>query len=248
MAQTKENITTIPLLPELTPENITGDEILYAIKGLGSDRDFCLKLKTLFDAMGFRVKTSAEDDNPQYLGQKLENIDGGVDAPRNGDVAFREEDTRGGKVMAAFIRDKVIKASMLADGFKVEKGQIGDQAVDTDQLAGASVGTAELKNGAVTAQKMGLVDLADEGVEGTHYYLKDREGKKGEIKVIYCSSGDMTVHWGKAARHNGHSGEIDPFDTTVVSDDMAIPFMCLGKDPVSTSESKFYIWSALGGY
>ncbi len=91
-----ENITTVPSLPDADFGGNPSDNLLYLIQGTGSDRDRKATLSDVFDGMLPR-----KIDKDDYSGH---------------DIGFSFEDSRGGMVVSADIRNGKVTTDKLAHG------------------------------------------------------------------------------------------------------------------------------------
>lgn len=91
-----ENITTVPSLPDADFDTNPSDSLLYLVQGTGSDRDRKATLSDTFDGMLPR-----KIDQDDYSGH---------------DVGFSFNESRGGMVVTADIRNGKVTTDKLANG------------------------------------------------------------------------------------------------------------------------------------
>lgn len=155
-----ENITTVLNLPDADfgsgGFSNPADNRVYILQGEGSDRDRKVSLGDLFDwLVGAKAMTN---DSPQH---------------RVGDIVFKIEDTRGGKILTAYVMNgRTIEKLTVTGGMKA------DSIEGTNQGQG---GTKYLVLGNTTVT--GDLDVKGKAMLGNSMLVADPEGLTLESRV-----------------------------------------------------------------
>lgn len=155
-----ENITTVLNLPDADFGSggfpSPSDNRAYILQGEGSDRDRKVSLGDLFDwLVGAKAMTS---DSPQH---------------RVGDIVFKIEETKGGKILTAYIMDgRTLSKPTVTGGLKA------------DSIEGTNQGTGDTKylvlgNTTVT----GDLDAKGKAMLGNSMLVADPDGQTLESRV-----------------------------------------------------------------
>lgn len=155
-----ENITTVLNLPEADFGSSgfpnPSDNRVYVLQGEGSDRDRKVSLGDLFDwLVGAKAMTN---DSPQH---------------RVGDIVFKIEETKGGKILTAYIMDgRTLSKPTVTGGLKA------------DSIEGTNQGTGDTKylvlgNTTVT----GDLDVKGKAMLGNSMLVADPDGQTLESRV-----------------------------------------------------------------
>lgn len=155
-----ENITTVLNLPDADfgsgGFSSPADNRVYILQGEGSDRDRKVSLGDLFDwLVGAKAMTN---DSPQH---------------RVGDIVFKIEETRGGKILTAYIMDgRTLEKPTVTGGLKA------------DSIEGTNQGQGDTKylvlgNTTVT----GDLDAKGKAMLGNSMLVADPDGQTLESRV-----------------------------------------------------------------
>ena len=193
-----ENITTVLNLPDAdfgssgfpTP----ADNRVYVLQGEGSDRDRKVSLSDLFDwLVGAKAMTN---DAPQH---------------RVGDIVFKIEETRGGKLLTAYIMDgRTLENPSVTGGISVSGGIKADTIEGTNQGSGNTkylvlgnttvTGDLDVKGKAMLGNSMLVADPDEQTLESTvpldfgNGYKAGKElVRTDEVKTAKISSPGTTL-------------------------------------------------------
>ncbi len=160
-----ENITTVLNLPEADFGSAgfpnPSDNRVYVLQGEGSDRDRKAALGDLFDwLVGYKAMTS---DAPEH---------------RVGDIVFKIEETRGGKLLTAYIMDgRTLEKPSVTGGMSVSGGIKTDTIEGTNQGQGSTkylvlgnttvTGDLDAKGKAMLGNSMLVADPDEQTLEST---------------------------------------------------------------------------------
>lgn len=217
-----ENITTVLNLPDAdfgssgfpTP----ADNRVYVLQGEGSDRDRKVSLGDLFDwLVGAKAMTN---DAPQH---------------RVGDIVFKIEETRGGKLLTAYIMDgRTLENPSVTGGISVSGGIKADTIEGTNQGSGNTkylvlgnttvTGDLDVKGKAMLGNSMLVADPDEQTLESTvpldfgNGYKAGKELVKTQkvgTETVEISGGGKTVSVTAAASPASSSGKKAVFDSAV---------------------------------
>ena len=155
-----ENITTVLNLPDADFGSVgfsnPADNRVYILQGEGSDRDRKVSLGDLFDwLVGAKAMTN---ESPQH---------------RVGDIVFKIEDTRGGKILTAYVMEgRTIKKPTVTGG------------LNADSIEGTNLGqgdTKYLRLGNTTV--MGDLDVKGKAMIGGSMLFADPDVQTLESRV-----------------------------------------------------------------
>lgn len=155
-----ENITTVLNLPDADFGSVgfsnPADNRVYILQGEGSDRDRKVSLGDLFDwLVGAKAMTN---ESPQH---------------RVGDIVFKIEDTRGGKILTAYVMEgRTIKKPTVTGG------------LNADSIEGTNLGqgdTKYLRLGNTTV--MGDLDVKGKAMIGDSMLFADPDVQTLESRV-----------------------------------------------------------------
>lgn len=189
-----ENITTLHMLEPADP--INNGDLLYVVQGSGSDRDRKVTAGELFNDMGaHKVKVNGGDETPKFLEDTLEIKNPGPDSSNSGDIGFEAVDTRGGKLMAGYIKQGKIKREMLASDFCIN----GETNLDD-----ISISSRKLMNNSVTQEKLAVDSVSpakiDQNTEEPFVFKNIKAdsveclGADGKIKVTHLTPAIINAH------------------------------------------------------
>ena len=193
-----ENITTVLNLPEAdfgsSGFGNPADNRVYVLQGEGSDRDRKAALGDLFDwLVGYKAMTS---DAPDH---------------RVGDILFKIEETRGGKLLTAYIMDgRTLEKPTVTGGMTVSGGLKADSIEGTNQGTGNTkylalgnttvTGDLDVKGKAMLGGSMLVADPDEQTLESTvpldfgDGYKAGRElVRTDEVKTAKISAPGTTV-------------------------------------------------------
>lgn len=152
-----ENITTVLNLPDADfgsgGFSNPADNRVYILQGEGSDRDRKVSLGDLFDwLVGAKAMTN---ESPQH---------------RVGDIVFKIEDTRGGKILTAYVMEgRTLKKPTVTGGLKADSIEGTNQGQgDTKYLILGNTtvtGDLDVKGKAMLGNSMLVADPAEQTIE-----------------------------------------------------------------------------------
>lgn len=152
-----ENITTVLNLPDADFGSVgfsnPADNRVYILQGEGSDRDRKVSLGDLFDwLVGAKAMTN---DSPQH---------------RVGDIVFKIEDTRGGKILTAYVmKERTLEKLTVTGGLKADSIEGTNQGQgDTKYLILGNTtvtGDLDVKGKAMLGNSMFVADPAEQTLE-----------------------------------------------------------------------------------
>lgn len=119
-----DNVTTVPGLPDADFETtgFPSQNVLYLVQGTGADRD---------------RKVTAEDFFEWLISKKAMTTD--LVYTRTGDIQFRIEETRDGRLLTAYILDgRTLEKPSVTGGMAVSGGMKVDSVEGTNQGQGTS--------------------------------------------------------------------------------------------------------------
>ena len=187
-----ENITTVLNLPDADfgsgGFSNPADNRVYILQGEGSDRDRKVSLGDLFDwLVGAKAMTN---DSPQH---------------RVGDIVFKIEDTRGGKIMTAYVmKERTIEKLTVTGGLKADSIEGTNQGQgDTKYLILGNTtvtGDLDVKGKAMLGNSMFVADPAQQTLEsrvplgfGDGYQAGKELVRTDEVKTAKISSPNTTL-------------------------------------------------------
>lgn len=265
-----ESITTIPLLPDA--DTIDGSELLYVVKGLGSDRD--------------RKATINNVVNPNVVNHVFTH---GVGNPS--DVEAEIVETQDGERVKLSILDnsissaKMQKDAIIKSHFDTSEGNLSDndEIISAPSSSGnffrytfdkvfnyiknkftnythaesAFVTSPCIANNAIKSWNIGVLEI---NKNETSYSLYFQEGVNGDLLLVYqqrdtssssvIDNRECRVYCNEkvyipTSGGNGYTQE--PEVSVIVSPYQAQLFMCLGEHIKSTEQQKMYKWLPLAG-
>lgn len=185
-----DNVTTVPGLPDADFEkhSFPEENFLYLVQGTGADRD---------------RKAPADKFFEWLISQKAMTTN--LDYTRVGDIQFKIEETRGGKLMTAYILDgRTLEKPSVTGGLKVDSIEGTNQGQGTSKyliLGNTTVngdldvkGKAMLGNGLVVADpdEQTLESLVPLGF-GNGYQAGKELVRTDEVKTAKISSPSTTI-------------------------------------------------------
>ena len=187
-----ENITTVLNLPDADLGSggfhNPADNRVYIIQGEGSDRDRKVSLGDLFDwLVGAKAMTN---DSPQH---------------RVGDIVFKIEDTRGGKILTAYVmKGRTLENLTVTGGLKANSIEGTNQGQgDTKYLILGNTtvtGDLDVKGKAMLGNSMLVADPAQQTLEsrvplgfGDGYQAGKELVRTDEVKTAKISSPNTTI-------------------------------------------------------
>ena len=187
-----ENITTVLNLPDADFGSVgfsnPADNRVYILQGEGSDRDRKVSLGDLFDwLVGAKAMTN---ESPQH---------------RVGDIVFKIEDTRGGKILTAYVMEgRTLKKPTVTGGLKVDSIEGTKQGQgDTKYLILGNTtvtGDLDVKGKAMLGNSMFVADPAEQTLEsrvplgfGDGYQAGKELVRTDEVKTAKISSPNTTL-------------------------------------------------------
>ena len=187
-----ENITTVLNLPDADfgsgGFSNPADNRVYILQGEGSDRDRKVSLGNLFDwLVGAKAMTN---DSPQH---------------RVGDIVFKIEDTRGGKILTAYVMNgRTLEKLTVTGGLKADSIEGTNQGQgDTKYLILGNTtvtGDLDVKGKAMLGNSMFVADPADQTLEssvplgfGDGYQAGKELVRTDEVKTAKISSPNTTI-------------------------------------------------------
>lgn len=187
-----ENITTVLNLPDADfgsgGFSNPADNRVYILQGEGSDRDRKVSLGDLFDwLVGAKAMTN---DSPQH---------------RVGDIVFKIEDTRGGKILTAYVmKERTIEKLTVTGGLKADSIEGTNQGQgDTKYLILGNTtvnGDLDVKGKAMLGNSMFVADPDNQTLEsrvplgfGDGYQAGKEMVRTDEVKTAKISSPNTTL-------------------------------------------------------
>ena len=187
-----ENITTVLNLPDADfgsgGFSNPADNRVYILQGEGSDRDRKVSLGDLFDwLVGAKAMTN---DSPQH---------------RVGDIVFKIEDTRGGKILTAYVmKERTIEKLTVTGGLKADSIEGTNQGQgDTKYLILGNTtvtGDLDVKGKAMLGNSMFVANPAEQTLEsrvplgfGDGYQAGKELVRTDEVKTAKISSPNTTL-------------------------------------------------------
>lgn len=187
-----ENITTVLNLPDADfgsgGFSNPADNRVYILQGEGSDRDRKVSLGDLFDwLVGAKAMTN---DSPQH---------------RVGDIVFKIEDTRGGKILTAYVmKERTIEKLTVTGGLKADSIEGTNQGQgDTKYLILGNTtvtGDLDVKGKAMLGNSMFVADPDVQTLEsrvplgfGDGYQAGKELVRTDEVKTAKISSPNTTL-------------------------------------------------------
>lgn len=187
-----ENITTVLNLPDADfgsgGFSNPADNRVYILQGEGSDRDRKVSLGDLFDWL---VEAKAmTNDSPQH---------------RVGDIVFKIEDTRGGKILTAYVmKERTIEKLTVTGGLKADSIEGTNQGQgDTKYLILGNTtvtGDLDVKGKAILGNSMFVANPAEQTLEssvplgfGDGYQAGKELVRTDEVKTAKISSTNTTI-------------------------------------------------------
>ena len=187
-----ENITTVLNLPDADfgsgGFSNPADNRVYILQGVGSDRDRKVSLGDLFDwLVGAKAMTN---DSPQH---------------RVGDIVFKIEDTRGGKILTAYVmKGRTLETLTVTGGLKADSIEGTNQGQgDTKYLILRNTtvtGDLDVKGKAMLGNSMFVADPDLQTLEssvpigfGDGYQAGKELVRTDEVKTAKISSPNTTI-------------------------------------------------------
>lgn len=187
-----ENITTVLNLPDADFGSVgfsnPADNRVYILQGVGSDRDRKVSLGDLFDwLVGAKAMTN---ESPQH---------------RVGDIVFKIEDTRGGKILTAYVMEgRTLKKPTVTGGLKADSIEGTNQGQgDTKYLILGNTtvnGDLDVKGKAMLGNSMLVADPDLQTLEsrvpisfGDGYQAGKELVRTDEVKAAKISSPNTTL-------------------------------------------------------
>ena len=187
-----ENITTVLNLPDADfgsgGFSNPADNRVYILQGEGSDRDRKVSLGDLFDwLVGAKAMTN---DSPQH---------------RVGDIVFKIEDTRGGKILTAYVmKERTLDKLTVTGGLKADSIEGTKQGQgDTKYLILGNTtvtGDLDVKGKAMLGNSMFVANPAEQTLEssvplgfGDGYQAGKELVRTDEVKTAKISSPNTTL-------------------------------------------------------
>lgn len=187
-----ENITTVLNLPDADFGSVgfsnPADNRVYILQGEGSDRDRKVSLGDLFDwLVGAKAMTN---DSPQH---------------RVGDIVFKIEDTRGGKILTAYVmKERTLEKLTVTGGLKADSIEGTNQGQgDTKYLILGNTtvnGDLDVKGKAMLGNSMFVADPDLQTLEsrvpigfGDGYQAGKELVRTDEVKTAKISSPNTTL-------------------------------------------------------
>lgn len=187
-----ENITTVMNLPDADfgsgGFSNPADNRVYILQGEGSDRDRKVSLGDLFDwLVGAKAMTN---ESPQH---------------RVGDIVFKIEDTRGGKILTAYVmKERTLEKLTVTGGLKADSIEGTNQGQgDTKYLILGNTtvnGDLDVKGKAMLGNSMFVADPDAQTIEsrvplgfGDGYQAGKELVRTDEVKTAKISSPNTTL-------------------------------------------------------
>lgn len=187
-----ENITTVLNLPDADFGSVgfsnPADNRVYILQGEGSDRDRKVSLGDLFDwLVGAKAMTN---ESPQH---------------RVGDIVFKIEDTRGGKILTAYVmKERTLEKLTVTGGLKADSIEGTNQGQGNTKyliLDNTTVnGDLDVKGKAMLGNSMLVANPAEQTLEsrvplgfGDGYQAGKELVRTDEVKTAKISSPNTTL-------------------------------------------------------
>ena len=187
-----ENITTVLNLPDADFGSVgfsnPADNRVYILQGDGSDRDRKVSLGDLFDwLVGAKAMTN---ESPQH---------------RVGDIVFKIEDTRGGKILTAYVmKERTLEKLTVTGGLKADSIEGTNQGQGNTKyliLDNTTVnGDLDVKGKAMLGNSMLVANPAEQTLEsrvplgfGDGYQAGKELVRTDEVKTAKISSPNTTL-------------------------------------------------------
>lgn len=188
-----ENITTVLNLPDADFGSVgfsnPADNRVYILQGEGSDRDRKVSLGDLFDWLV--VAKAMTNDSPQH---------------RVGDIVFKIEDTRGGKILTAYVmKGRTLEKLTVTGGLKADSIEGTNQGQgDTKYLILGNTtvnGDLDVKGKAMLGNSMLVANPDEQTLEsrvplgfGDGYQAGKELVRTDEVKTAKISSPNTTLN------------------------------------------------------
>ena len=202
-----ENITTVLNLPDADfgsgGFSNPADNRVYILQGEGSDRDRKVSLGDLFDwLVGAKAMTN---ESPQH---------------RVGDIVFKIEDTRGGKILTAYVmKERTLEKLTVTGGLKADSIEGTNQGQgDTKYLIIGNTtvnGDLDVKGKAMIGTSMLVADPAGQTLEssvplgfGDGYQAGKELVRTDEVKTAKISSPNTTLTVAAVIDASGVKGNV----------------------------------------
>lgn len=218
-----ENITTVLNLPDADFGSVgfsnPADNRVYILQGVGSDRDRKVSLGDLFDwLVGAKSMTN---DSPQH---------------RVGDIVFKIEDTRGGKILTAYVmKERTLEKLTVTGGLKADSIEGTNQGQgDTKYLILGNTtvtGDLDVKGKAMLGTSMFVADPAQQTLEsrvplgfGDGYQAGKELVRTDEVKTAKISSPNTTITVAAVIDAFGVKGNVttDSIDTKTAGQPISV--------------------------
>lgn len=218
-----ENITTVLNLPEADFGSVgfsnPADNRVYILQGEGSDRDRKVSLGDLFDwLVGAKAMTN---ESPQH---------------RVGDIVFKIEDTRGGKILTAYVmKGRTLENLTVTGGLKADSIEGTNQGQgDTKYLILGNTtvtGDLDVKGKAMLGNSMFVANPADQTLEssvplgfGDGYQAGKELVRTDEVKTAKISSPNTTITVAAVLDALGVKGNVttDSIDTKTAGQPISV--------------------------
>ena len=218
-----ENITTVLNLPDADFGSVgfsnPADNRVYILQGEGSDRDRKVSLGDLFDwLVGAKSMTN---DSPQH---------------RVGDIVFKIEDTRGGKILTAYVMEgRTLEKLTVTGGLKADSIEGTNQGQgDTKYLILGNTtvnGDLDVKGKAMLGNSMLVADPDAQTLEsrvplgfGDGYQAGKELVRTDEVKTAKISSPNTTLTVAAVLDALGVKGNVttDSIDTKTAGQPISV--------------------------
>ena len=202
-----ENITTVLNLPDADfgsgGFSNPADNRVYILQGEGSDRDRKVSLGDLFDWLG--GAKAMTNESPQH---------------RVGDIVFKIEDTRGGKILTAYVmKERTLEKLTVTGGLKADSIEGTNQGQgDTKYLIIGNTtvnGDLDVKGKAMIGTSMLVADPAGQTLEssvplgfGDGYQAGKELVRTDEVKTAKISSPNTTLTVAAVIDASGVKGNV----------------------------------------
>lgn len=218
-----ENITTVLNLPEADFGSVgfsnPADNRVYILQGEGSDRDRKVSLGDLFDwLVGAKAMTN---ESPQH---------------RVGDIVFKIEDTRGGKILTAYVmKGRTLENLTVTGGLKADSIEGTNQGQgDTKYLILGNTtvtGDLDVKGKSMLGNSMFVANPAEQTLEsrvplgfGDGYQAGKELVRTDEVKTAKISSPNTTLTVAAVLDALGVKGNVttDSIDTKTAGQPISV--------------------------
>ncbi len=218
-----ENITTVLNLPDADFGSVgfsnPADNRVYILQGEGSDRDRKVSLGDLFDwLVGAKAMTN---ESPQH---------------RVGDIVFKIEDTRGGKILTAYVMEgRTLEKLTVTGGLKANSIEGTNQGQgDTKYLILGNTtvnGDLDVKGKAMLGNSMFVADPDEQTLEsrvplgfGDGYQAGKELVRTDEVKTAKISSPNTTLTVAAVLDALGVKGNVttDSIDTKTAGNPISV--------------------------